>query len=97
MAYPKFFKPCAVSDLIRIGSANDGGYVLPQRVLSNTRGLVSMGLCDDWSFEEAFHEESKAPLVVFDHYVDRKFWVRRFISMNFWGLLEFDVGKLRRA
>lgn len=97
MAYPKFFKPSAVSDLVRIGSPHDGGYVLPQRVLSNTQSLVSMGLCDDWSFEEAFQEESGAPLVVFDHSVDRKFWVRRFVSMNFRGLLELDLAKLKRA
>lgn len=87
MKYPDFLKPHATDDLIRIGNDNDGGYVVPKRVLQSSNALISMGLSDEWSFEKAFYESSGIPLVVFDHTVNSRFWIRHFLSNIFNGLL----------
>jgi hypothetical protein len=44
-------RPLALSDLIRVGRDNDGGYVVPNRIISESDFLVSLGVFDDWSFE----------------------------------------------
>lgn len=56
-----------------------------------------MGLCDDWSFEEDAHRRTAVPLVVFDHSVDRRFWVRRFFGSTYHGIRELSLEKLKRA
>lgn len=48
------WKPVAVDDLMRIGREEDGGYVVSRRSVDATRVLVGCGICDDWSFEQAF-------------------------------------------
>jgi len=40
-------------DLIRIGRAFDGGYVVPRSVLSLCDAVVGLGVRDDWTFEKA--------------------------------------------
>lgn len=40
-------------DLVRIGTDNDGGYVLPARLLKSTL-LIGMGINTDWCFESEF-------------------------------------------
>lgn len=45
-------RPKPVTDLVRVGRASDGGYVMPDRVLATCTHLVGMGISDDWSFEE---------------------------------------------
>ena len=51
---PKFLKPKVTGDLFRIGSSNDGGYVIPKNAAADTDTLISFGLFDDWKFEEDF-------------------------------------------
>jgi hypothetical protein len=41
-------------DLVRVGSAGDGGYVLPRRLIEGSASLVSVGVGDNWDFEDAF-------------------------------------------
>jgi hypothetical protein len=45
-------RPQPVTDLVRIGRAIDGGYVMPARAVAMCTHLVGMGISDDWSFEE---------------------------------------------
>jgi len=40
------------TDLIRIGNAGDGGYVIPTHALDGVEHLISIGISDDWTFEE---------------------------------------------
>lgn len=49
-----FLAPTIVDDLVRVGGSNDGGYVIPKFLLSETNFLISMGVSNDWSFEEHF-------------------------------------------
>ena len=46
--------------MIRIGNAGDGGYVIPARSLDAVEHLVSIGISDDWTFEEEAARRSPA-------------------------------------
>ena len=41
---PNFLKPKVSCNLIRIGSLNDGGYVVPKDAITKTKTLISFGL-----------------------------------------------------
>lgn len=45
-------RPQPLTDLVRVGRAIDGGYVMPERAVMTCTHLVGMGISDDWSFEE---------------------------------------------
>lgn len=62
-------------DLLRIGRDNDGGYLVEKKSLLNSKFLVGMGLFDDWSFEKDFVSLNKAGVHVYDHTVNKSFWV----------------------
>ena len=51
---PEFFKFKQAKDLIRVGKDNDGGYLISKNDLSKSDFLLSLGICDDWSFEKNF-------------------------------------------
>ena len=40
------------SDLVRVGSEFDGGYVVPAAILAECDGILGLGIHADWSFEE---------------------------------------------
>ena len=48
----RFLAPTAVDDLIRIGSADDGGYVVPRSVVPDVDFLLSFGVNVDWSLDK---------------------------------------------
>ncbi|KAK3605085.1 hypothetical protein CHS0354_000751 [Potamilus streckersoni] len=50
----EFLKPTRLDDLVRIGRNFDGGYLVNQRVLGQTKVLIGLGIDRDWSFEEQF-------------------------------------------
>ena len=54
------------TDLIRIGNAGDGGYVIPANALDEVEHLVSIGISDDWTFEEEVARRS--PTIHIDAY-----------------------------
>ena len=58
------WRPVAVDDLIRVGRAHDGGYVVSRRCVDASRVLVGMGINDDWSFEEDFQRRNPAVRVI---------------------------------
>ena len=55
---PKIFKPIYIdnNDLIRIGSLNDGGYILSKNLTKNLNLLISFGISDNWDFEKHIHK-----------------------------------------
>ena len=86
----EFLAPVVVSDLIRVGSPNDGGYVLPRSVVTGAEFLVSMGLNEDWSFDE--HLQQLNPSIgihAYDHTISRALFRKRLIS----ALLKLPVGR----
>lgn len=46
------YRPVRLEGLIRVGRDFDGGYVLPRQVMDKSQALLSLGVRDDWSFEE---------------------------------------------
>ena len=58
------WRPVAVDDLVRVGRAHDGGYVISRRCIEATRLLIGMGINDDWSFERDFQLHNQAVRVV---------------------------------
>lgn len=76
---PMSWKPVPVQDLVRVGPASDGGYVAAGATLAPVTLLLSMGLNDDWRFEEEFHARTGASILCFDGSVDTRFWVRHAI------------------
>jgi hypothetical protein len=48
------WKPIDIDDLIRLGRPEDGGYVISRRCVEESRVLISFGISEDWSFDEAF-------------------------------------------
>jgi hypothetical protein len=57
-------RPVDLDDLVRLGAAHDGGYVISARCLRATSLLVSFGISDDWSFERAFLEHNPSARLV---------------------------------
>ena len=54
------------SELIRIGNTGDGGYVIPINALDRVEYLVSIGISDDWTFEE--EASRRSPAIRIDSY-----------------------------
>ena len=75
---PFFLKPEHETKLIRIGKNNDGGYLIGEASLKNSKILLSFGLSDDWSFDEDFFNKSNSKVFAYDPSVNWKFWVKKF-------------------
>ena len=78
------------TDLIRIGNAGDGGYVIPARSLDSVEHLVSIGISDDWTFEE--EAARRSPAIRIDGY-DRTSGSLVFIYYGVRELLSLLQGK----
>jgi hypothetical protein len=69
----RLLQPVACDSLIRLGSANDGGYVVPSDAIAHASTLLSFGLSSDWNFERAAAQLNPALLIhAYDHTVGRK-------------------------
>src|SRR5215469_5904661 len=90
------YKPRSTDDLIRVGRFFDGGYVINEKALRQTKHLLSFGLNDDWSFEDDFLRRNPAAnILCFDHSVSKKVFRDRVIdSLNQILSLRFFLGLL---
>ena len=95
---PNFLKPYQTnfSNLIRIGRKRDGGYIVDKRVINKTKLVIACGLEAEWSFEKEFQKRNKnCKIIAFDHTVDKKFWIDRFLK-DFLSLLLLKKIKLNQ-
>ena len=79
---PNYLKPYHTnfSNLVRLGRKFDGGYVIDKRVINKTTAIITCGLEAEWSFEKEFQKKNKdCKIIAFDHTVDKKFWIDRFL------------------
>lgn len=53
-----FLHPIKINSLKRLGNKNDGGYIVPERILKKSNILLSFGYGYDPSFEYAFLRQS---------------------------------------
>lgn len=85
-----FLAPIETPDLIRVGSPNDGGYVVPQSSIKSADALLSFGISTNWSFEEHFHAlNPRAQIYAYDHTISEMIF-RRTYQKNF---LRFVSGR----
>ncbi len=64
----KDFQPFNYDKLVRRGSTNDGGYLIPADI--SAKFLISLGLGDDWKFElDLIKHKQVSKFIVFDHSV----------------------------
>ena len=95
---PKYLKPyhTSFSNLVRLGRKYDGGYVIDKRVIAKTRTIVTCGLEAEWSFEKEFQKNNRnCKILAFDHTVNKKFWIDRFLK-DFISLLLLKKIKLNK-
>lgn len=77
---PASWKPTATGNLERLGSADDGGYVVAGPAVTASRLLISMGLSDNWDFEAVFRAHSGARVICLDHTVTPRFWLKQAVA-----------------
>lgn len=75
-----FLAPMITNELVRIGRKGDGGYVLPESIVRTTNTLISMGINDDWSFEEDYlARNTLLKIHAYDHTISHKIFRRKII------------------
>ena len=80
---PSYLKPYHTnfSNLIRLGRKYDGGYIIDKRVINKTKTIITCGLEAEWSFEKEFQKYNRdCKIFAFDHTVNKKFWINRFLK-----------------
>ncbi len=63
---PLKLKPQKLFKLKRIGKDNDGGYLVCEQSLEQSKVLLSFGISDDFSFEEKFTKFNNSKVYAFD-------------------------------
>ena len=64
------FRPVACQTLARLGSQNDGGYVVPLDAVIAANALLSFGLAHNWGFERDFKKHNSDAIIhCYDHTV----------------------------
>ena len=87
---PYSFKPFLLESnrYIRLGSKNDGGYVVDLESIKNSRTLVSFCICDNWEFEKDFKKKiNTLKLFLFDNQTSIKFFIKRIFT----SILKFNL------
>ena len=65
-----FLAPANIKNMIRLGRYGDGGYVIPEYVLSNTDALISLGISTDWSFDSDWYKLNPSKIHAYDGTID---------------------------
>ena len=77
---PNFFTFKTANDLIRVGKKNDGGYLVSRSDINMSDVLISLGIGEDWSFEEDFAAIKNIEVFSYDASINQKVFFRRFIK-----------------
>ena len=83
------------SELFRLGSIDDGGYVVPKKTVKSSNLLISMGISDNWDFEKNFRKNSKAKILAYDYSIDNNFWISKF-KKDLIKFIQFKIFKPRK-
>ena len=86
---PQFFKYNQCEDLVRIGSKDDGGYLISETDLKKSDALLSFGVDVNWEFEEEFFKNNNLPVYAYDASTNFLLFVRRAIG----SFLRYDFKK----
>ena len=63
---PSYLFPYSNENLIRVGSTQDGSYLIDKNSVLNSSLLISIGVGWSFDFEKSFLEINKVPLIAFD-------------------------------
>ena len=74
---PNFFSYKTAKDLIRVGKKNDGGYLVSKFDVEKSDILISLGISDDWSFEEDFQKIKDVIIFAYDGSVNNKIFLKK--------------------
>lgn len=85
-----FLQPYECSELLRVGNASDGGYLLPISYTDGIQHLISLGLGENWTFEAEL--ASFNPKLIIDIY-DDSVSLQFFVVKVFKGIAKFLLGK----
>jgi len=77
---PNFFTFKTANDLIRVGKKNDGGYLVSRSDINMSDVLISLGIGEDWSFEEDLADIKNIEVFSYDASINQKVFFRRFIK-----------------
>lgn len=85
-------------DLVRVGRNEDGGYLVPRKVLADLTGCLSFGLGADWSFEKHLVRTYNGLIdpknvVVFDASISVFGLLRSIVYMGRRTLYEIRIGR----
>jgi hypothetical protein len=73
-----FMAPLVDDTLCRVGGSHDGGYVIPRSLVDETEVLVSMGVSENWTFDEQFRRLHPGLRIhAYDHTISRVIFIRR--------------------
>lgn len=87
---PNFFKPKVSYDLLRLGSKNDGGYIVSKKDILSSSNLLSFGINDDWLFEKSFLKKNNINCYAFDGSLTRNYWIKYFLK----AIISFKFNKI---
>jgi hypothetical protein len=81
-----FLRPRVFNNLSRMGNIADGGYALTTSALSESSHFLSLGLGENWSFENVVRNVNpKAPIDIYDHTVSLAFFTNKALK----GIVKF--------
>jgi len=90
--------PVVCEQLARIGSANDGGYVVPLSAVKAAGALLSFGLSHDWTFERDFKKHNAGAVIhCYDHTVSLRTAFEYSIGQLMRFVLQFRTRALRKT
>ena len=75
MPIPLSLKPKHKYDLIRVGSQNDGGYLIEKNSIFKSDYLLSFGVSTDWNFEREFININNIGFKAYDGSINKEFWI----------------------
>jgi len=72
-------RPIITDDQIRLGRNFDGGYVVNKKAIKNAN-LISLGINDDWSFEEDYDKYTSKKIFMYDGSVNLNLFKRNYLK-----------------
>ena len=77
---PNKLRPYRSKNLVRLGNNFDGGYIVNLNSIHQVDYLISIGISDDWSFENDFRKLNKSAIIyLFDDMLNYFFVIRNFV------------------
>ena len=75
---PKSFAFRTAKDLVRVGKPHDGGYLIASNDIEQTDLVISLGVNDDWSFEEHFQIIHNTQVISYDGSISERIFRKQF-------------------